>query len=155
MPMKLNVGLNQKRGEPNYGSRGASFQVEVEVDSSVAIDPRRLRERARALYAIARKAIDEELGDGEAIEVTGLGREERQISTGSTTMATGGQVRAVFAICRSQELNPLDLVQNRFGRKRIEDLSIREASCLIDELKQNPDVLKVEGRASGARVERD
>ena len=47
MPMKLNVGLNQKRGEPNYGSRGASFQVEVEIDSSVAIDPRRLRERAR------------------------------------------------------------------------------------------------------------
>ena len=155
MPMKLNVGLNQKRGEPNYGSRGASFQVEVEIDSSVAIDPRRLRERARALYAIARKAIDEELGEGEAIEVTGLGKEERQISTGSTTMATAGQVRAVFAICRSQELNPFDLVQMRFGRKRIEDLSIREASCLIDELKRNPNVLAVEDRASSARVERD
>ena len=150
MPMKLNVGLNQKRGEPNYGSRGASFQVEVEIDSSVAIDPRRLRERARALYAIARKAIDEELGEGEAIEVTGLGREERQISTVSTKLATAGQVRAVFAICRSQELNPFDLVQNRFGRKRIEDLSIREASCLIDELKRNLDVLAVEDRASSA-----
>ncbi|MDA7859261.1 hypothetical protein N9B05_05510 [Mariniblastus sp.] len=150
MPMKLNVGLNQKRGEPNYGSRGASFQVEVEIDSSVAIDPRRLRERARALYAIARKAIDEELDGREAIEVNGSGRETRQISTGSTTLATAGQVRAVFAICRSQELNPFDLVQNRFGRKRIEDLSIREASCLIDELKRNPDVLAVENRASSA-----
>ena len=150
MPMKLNVGLNQKRGEPNYGSRGASFQVEVEIDSSVAIDPRRLRERARALYAIARKAIDEELREGEAIEVTGLGKEERQISTVSTKLATAGQVRAVFAICRSQDLNPFDLVQNRFGRKRIEDLSIREASCLIDELKRNPDVLTVENRASSA-----
>ena len=150
MPMKLNVGLNQKRGEPNYGSRGASFQVEVEIDSSVAIDPRRLRERARALYAIARKAIDEELDGGEAIEVNGSRREARQISTLSTTMATAGQVRAVFAICRSQDLNPFDLVQNRFGRKRIEDLSIREASCLIDELKRNSDVLAVEGRASSA-----
>ena len=150
MPMKLNVGLNQKRGEPNYGSRGASFQVEVEIDSSVAIDPRRLRERARALYAIARKAIDEELDGGEAIEVNGSRREARQISTPSTTMATAGQVRAVFAICRSQDLNPFDLVQNRFGRKRIEDLSIREASCLIDELKRNPDVLAVENRASSA-----
>ena len=150
MPMKLNVGLNQKRGEPNYGSRGASFQVEVEIDSSVAIDPRRLRERARALYAIARKAIDEELDGEEAIEVNSLGKEERQISTVSTKLATAGQVRAVFAICRSQELNPFDLVQTRFGRKRIEDLSIREASCLIDELKRNPNVLTVEGRASGA-----
>ncbi|MDA7861496.1 hypothetical protein N9B22_00350 [bacterium] len=148
--MKLNVGLNQKRGEPNYGSRGASFQVEVEIDSSVAIDPRRLRERARALYAIARKAIDEELGGGEAIEVNGLGKEERQISTVSTKLATAGQVRAVFAICRSQDLNPFDLVQTRFGRKRIEDLSIREASCLIDELKRNPNVLTVEDRASSA-----
>ena len=74
----------------------------------------------------------------------------RQISTGGTTLATAGQVRAVFAICRSQELNTFELVQTRFGRKRIEDLSIREASCLIDELKRNPNVLTVEDRASGA-----
>ena len=87
---------------------------------------------------------------GEAIEVTGLGREERQISTVSTKLATAGQVRAVFAICRSQDLNPFDLVQTRYGRKRIEDLSIREASCLIDELKRNPEVLAVENRASSA-----
>ena len=154
MPMKLNIGLNQKKGEPNYGSRGASFNVEVEVDSSVAIDPKRLRERARALYAIARKAIDEELGAAEAveeaIEVNGAVGVARQISTGGTTLATAGQVRAVFAICRSQELNPFELVQTRFGRKRIEDLSIREASCLIDELKRNPNVLTVEDRASSA-----
>lgn len=154
MPMKLNIGLNQKKGEPNYGSRGASFNVEVEVDSSVAIDPKRLRERARALYAIARKAIDEELGAEEtveeAIEVNGAVGVERQISTGGTTLATAGQVRAVFAICRSQELNPFELVQTRFGCKRIEDLSIREASCLIDELKRNPNVVTVEDRASSA-----
>ncbi len=150
MPMKLNIGLNQKKGEPNYGSRGASFHVEVEVDSSVAIDPKRLRERARALYAIARKAIDEELGAEEAIEVNGAVGVERQISTGGTTLATAGQVRAVFAICRSQELNPFELVQTRFGCKRIEDLSIREASCLIDELKRNPNVVTVEDRASSA-----
>ena len=128
--------------------------MEVEVDSSVAIDPKRLRERARALYAIARKAIDEELGAEEtveeAIEVNGAVGVERQISTGGTTLATAGQVRAVFAICRSQELNPFELVQTRFGRKRIEDLSIREASCLIDELKRNPNVLTVEDRASSA-----
>jgi hypothetical protein len=128
--------------------------VEVEVDSSVAIDPKRLRERARALYAIARKAIDEELGAAEtveeAIEVNGAVGVERQISTGGTTLATAGQVRAVFAICRSQELNPFELVQTRFGRKRIEDLSIREASCLIDELKRNPNVVTVEDRASSA-----
>ncbi|MDB4396476.1 hypothetical protein N9003_01370 [bacterium] len=150
MPMKLNIGLNQKKGEPNYGSRGASFHVEVEVDSSVAIDPKRLRERARALYAIARKAIDEELGAEEAIEVNGAVGVARQISTGGTTLATAGQVRAVFAICRSQELNPFELVQTRFGCKRIEDLSIREASCLIDELKRNPNVVTVEDRASSA-----
>ena len=64
-------------------------------------------------------------------------------------------MRAVFAICRFQELNPFDLVQTRFGCKRIEDLSIREASCLIDELKRNPNVLAVEDRVSSARDERD
>jgi hypothetical protein len=35
MPMKLNVGLCRKVGQPDYGSLGASCNVEVELSGSL------------------------------------------------------------------------------------------------------------------------
>ena len=65
MPMKLNVGLSRKVGEPNYSSRGASMNLELELDSSLVEEPERLRERIRQLYQLAKLSVDEELnGNG-------------------------------------------------------------------------------------------
>ena len=61
MPMKLNVGLSRKIGEPNYGSRGATVNLELEVDSTLAAEPDRLQERIRELFGLAKMSIDEEL----------------------------------------------------------------------------------------------
>ena len=35
MPMKLNVGLSKKLGQPDFGSLGACCNVEVELDGSL------------------------------------------------------------------------------------------------------------------------
>ena len=35
MPMKLNVGVSRKIGLPDYGSVGASCNLELELDSSL------------------------------------------------------------------------------------------------------------------------
>ncbi len=48
--------------------------------------------------------------------------------------ATSRQVRAIFAIARRQQVDPLSLVRERFGIECLEELSRREASALIDEL---------------------
>ena len=61
MPLKLNVGLSRKVGEPNYGSRGATVNLELEVDSTLAAEPERLQERIRELFGLANASIDEEL----------------------------------------------------------------------------------------------
>ena len=49
MPLRLNIGLNKKVGEPNYSSRGASVNLEVEVDSSLVTEPARFQEKVRQL----------------------------------------------------------------------------------------------------------
>lgn len=61
MPLKLNVGLSRKVGEPNYGSRGATVNLELEVDSTLAAEPDRLQERIRELFGLAKASVDEEL----------------------------------------------------------------------------------------------
>lgn len=66
MPMKLNVGLSRKVGEVNYGSRGASVNLEQEVDATLINEPQRLQERIREMFRLAQEAVDEELSTGSA-----------------------------------------------------------------------------------------
>ena len=50
MPLKINVGLNRKIGEANYGSRGACVNIEVEVEPTLVEKPDQLRERVHYLF---------------------------------------------------------------------------------------------------------
>ena len=147
MPVKLNIGLSRKVGEANFGSRGASVNLEVELDSGIISDQQRFQERVRSLYAMARHSVNEELdlpGEDPAIEkpVSGSnGNSAARIGNGSPSRpegdkATPSQVRAIFAIGRRQGLDPKAVVLERFGLERLEDLSVREASSLIDDLKR-------------------
>jgi hypothetical protein len=147
MPVKLNIGLSRKVGEANFGSRGASVNLEVELDSGIVSDQQRFQERVRALYAQARQSINAELdlpSEGPAIEqpvVQRNGHASAHNGKSSHSRQEGGcatqsQVRAIFAIARRNRLDPKNLVLERFGLERPEDLSIRDASSLIDDLKR-------------------
>ena len=51
--------------------------------------------------------------------------------------ATQSQVKAIFAIARSQRLDLVALLQERFQVSRPDALTIQEASQLIDQLKNS------------------
>jgi hypothetical protein len=133
MPLKLNVSLSRKIGQANYGSRGAIVGVELELDLGLVNKPDQLHSRIRQLFGLARSAVDEELrGDNGQAPVNptanGDGREPSR-------PATAAQLRAVRAIAKQQRVNLEDMLRHEFGIARPEDLSLPQASQLIDQLK--------------------
>jgi hypothetical protein len=133
--LKLNVGFNRKSGEANYGSRGASVNLELELDSSLASDPERLKDRIRQLFVLAKASVDEELaGNAQANQHAANGNDNGQ-RPGSGRHATASQLRALRAIADRQGLNLSGLLADRYALSDPSALSITEASALIDELK--------------------
>ena len=65
--IKLNAGFSRKVGEPNYGSRGASVNVELELESGLITDPDALMARIHKLFEIALRFLDEELNNTSVI----------------------------------------------------------------------------------------
>ena len=62
MPMKLNVGVQRKVGQPNYGSLGASCNAEVKLcESLIFIDPEVFQQRVRQAFAACEQAVEEQL----------------------------------------------------------------------------------------------
>ena len=135
--IKLNAGFSRKVGEPNYGSRGASVNVKLEVESGLIGDPDALMARIRKLFDIARRSVDTELADDPSHATPrptgGQGNHNDQ----NTRHATASQVRAIHAICNQQGVDPAQLANQRFGVGTLEQLTLRQASSLIDELKSN------------------
>jgi len=129
MPLKLSIASSRKVGEPNYGSRGATVGLEMEVDSSLLDHPRELHEKIRRLFRLIKQSIDLELGSPRSAE--------SRLSDGEakTRPATHRQVRAIQAIAGSRSLDLTEELRGRFGVERPEDLSLDAASQLIDAIK--------------------
>ena len=148
MPLKLNVGLSRKVGEANYGSRGASVNVEMELESSLVGEPAKLQERIRQIFGIVRTSLAEELnGNGHSLsQRLRQGHQRRTAamsSTGNGGGRDGGAADQHFSgrhpvpgqgpapIAKSKGLNLTRLLQGRYQVDRPEDLGIKQASQLI------------------------
>jgi hypothetical protein len=149
MPLKLNVGLSKKVGDANYGSRGASVNVEIELESALVSQPDQLKDRIRQIFNSLRSSLSEEL-NGNGAHPTGANASSGarngngqhnggQASSGKAQPvrpATQSQIKAIHAIARSQQLDLVRFLRDRFNRERPEDLTIKEASGAIDDLKR-------------------
>ena len=158
MPLKLNLGLNKKVADANYGSRGASVNVDLELESALISEPGKLQDRIRQLFNMVRSSLAEELGgtgsangsgnrDGRGKNGTspsnGAGQRtsDPPASNGNGTHtprpATPSQIKAIIAIARKHQVDLPRVLQNRFHVIRPDDLSIGQASELIDTLKSS------------------
>jgi len=161
MPMKLNVGVSQKVGLPNFGSVGASCNLEMELDAGLLEkDLDGFHARIRAAYVAAHQAVHDELARLHAPATNGAGapspaRARSSARNGTARVngngsvatrvqndrpqgprpATANQVKAIQAISRRQNTDLVGLLRHEYEIERPEDLSIGQASELIDLLK--------------------
>ena len=134
MPLTLSIGHSRKIGEANYGSRGASVSLELELEGNLVNEPQRLRESIRKLFDLARAAVEEELhGMPEA-----NGKQPDCCNGHGQSRATPSQLRAIQTLARRHQIDLDSFLDDRFGDVRLEQLLLSQASALIEDLNSAP-----------------
>ena len=154
MPMRLNLGVSRKLGTPDYGSVGASCGVELELDAGMLDRDRAgFEARVRDAYLAAEKAVQSELERLRPPPASATPRDRaapaapRPESPGDRPgspprgrfeprPATPNQLRAIRSLAGRLRLDLPALLREEHGLSRPEDLSLSQASGLIDALKE-------------------
>jgi hypothetical protein len=157
--LKLHAGVSKKVGLPGFSSASASCTIEAELDGSLLQDHEGFQIVVQRSYASCEKAVqdqiarltNEEQSDAsqppEIIEVrtapTITGASVNRIPTSQFTNqpsprpATASQVKAIRAITARRKIDLVGLLRERLGLTTADELGIRQASNLIDELKSD------------------
>ena len=146
MSLRLHAGMSRKIGQRDYGSLGASCEVQLELpDSLLFDDPAAFQQRVRQAYAACERAVDEQLGVHQGANGSGNGhvQAERPDST-SQQNGNGSRLATEKQITYARQLagringlgvrNLETLAQKMFG-KPLAGLSSMDASAMIDRLK--------------------
>jgi hypothetical protein len=144
MALKVNCGVSRKVGLPDYGSVGASLNVELELDAGLLDhDLQAFHARVRDVYVATHQAVHDELDRLQAPvgpphepsappgRPTSNGRSEGNGPVDrppagrsrSRRPATDNQVRAIRSIAARQHAD-LDGLLGQYGVSRPEDLSL-------------------------------
>ncbi len=162
MPMKLNVGVSRKLSLPDYGSVGASCNLELELESSLLErDLEAFHAQIRGAYVAAHQSVHDELARLQSLSSNkteapswtsgrkaptnghleesrnGQSRRFQEARERGRKPATPNQVKAIRAIARSQDADLEGLLRHKFDAPRLEDLTVKQASDLIDLLRNS------------------
>lgn len=145
MPTKLSVGFSKKVGTADYGSLGASCHVEFEIGVGLSPpDAAMFRQAAESAFRACRHAVEEQLAKESTAKTSapessgqnGHANGRRYSTRSSGRQATPSQVRAIQAIADRNDVDLKSLLDERFHIEKPDDLSLADASRLIDDLKQ-------------------
>jgi hypothetical protein len=161
--LKLHAGVSKKVGLPNFSSASASCTIEAELDSSLLQDHEGFQIVVQRAYQSCEQAVQDQIArltcdpqsepgqphaqpqevievrTSPAIQGAGVNRlsAPQFTSQPSPRPATVSQVRAIRAICSRRKIDLLNLLREKFGLTTADELGIRQASNLIDELKND------------------
>ena len=135
--IRLNVGLSRKIGQANYGSKGGSVNLEVEVAD---LDHDKLKESIHRLFNLAKQSLEEELGaevhevqDRPVVQVTAqaTGQTLQEAVSAQGKLVTGKQLSFLQNLARTQRR---DLQKECFQEFETfpERLTSKQASGLIE-----------------------
>lgn len=161
MPVLITVGRSTKLSE-NYNSRGYSVTIQAELPAGAVEDPNLMAETTNQLFQLAADLLDEQIGHGATdsssnrptpapaegrhaapsavrpasrrtapVSVNGQGSTRPK---GEQRGITQAQAKALANMARRVGQDPEQLALDEYG-KGTRELSIREASSLIDSLK--------------------
>ena len=161
--LKLHAGVSKKVGLPGFSSASASCTIEAELDGSLLQDREGFQTVVQRAYQSCEQAVQDQIarltsnGGGESmpqevievrtnpaisgVTVTANGAETRATNRAvfrdapSPRPATASQVKAIRAIAARRKIDLVGILRERFGLTTADELGIRQASNLIDELK--------------------
>ena len=135
--IRLNVGLSRKIGQANYGSKGGSVNLEVEVAD---LDHTKLRESIHKLFTLAKQSLEDELGqDGVDVQdkpivqvsVKPEGQTLQEVLTSNARLVTSKQLSFLQNLARVQRRNLEQECEQAFQASP-ERLTSKQASTLIE-----------------------
>ena len=144
--IKLNVGASRKVSDNHYGSRGGNVNIELELDSTLALDSQKLRDHIRKLFDLANASLSEELqGTAEPTSVEELRNQPNESSFNGN--GAGNPVAVVPVRYASEK--QLALIQGLIRKSKIpyqpllgeckvssfNELTVQQASRMIESLK--------------------
>ena len=135
--IRLNVGLSRKIGQANYGSKGGSVNLEVEVAD---LDHNKLRESIAKLFGLAKQSLEDELGsecqevqDKPIVQVSVKpeGQTLQDVLTSNARLVTSKQLSFLQNLARVQRRNLEQECEQAFHTSP-ERLNSKQASTLIE-----------------------
>ena len=144
--IRLNVGASRKVSDNHYGSKGGNVNIELELDSSLALDSQKLRDHIRKLFDLANASLEEELQgttepasveeshyhrDGANLNGNGAGN---AVSVPAVRYASEKQLALIQGLLRKSKI-PYQPLLGECKVGSFNELTVQQASRMIESLK--------------------